>query len=78
MARAISQCDQCGQVDDHPKAHIGSMLTGEVVSKHHDCLSVRERALVQSGNPDAERIITACVDGARGDKLLAVIQKGAK
>lgn len=54
------------------------MLTGEVVSKHHDCLSVRERALVQSGNPDAERIITACVDGARGDKLLAVIQKGAK
>src|SRR5687767_9911674 len=31
MTRAQTQCDQCGQVDDHPKWHYST------ATYHHDC-----------------------------------------
>jgi hypothetical protein len=71
MARVASTCEQCGQTDDHPKVHIGP------VTKHHDCLSHRERAMVVDGAEDpalAEDIIAACEGGKRGEKLLAHIK----
>lgn len=67
--RAQTQCEQCGQVDDHPKVHIGE------VTKHHDCLSVAEKEMVTTSSPVAAKIVEACEKGARGDTLLAQINK---
>jgi hypothetical protein len=74
--RVESQCEQCGQVDDHPKAHI-TFVDGTVKSVHHDCLSHSERAMVigSQGDHAAEKIIKACEGGKRGPDLLAVIEK---
>lgn len=73
MARVATQCDQCGQVDDHPKVHIGE------VTKHHDCLSFSEKEMVLGSNQAtpgaAAKIIEACEGGTRGDKLVAFIEK---
>lgn len=79
--RTPTQCAQCGQIDDHPKVHIGSLGTGEVLTKHHDCLSVaEERAVTGSGQekgaPKASAIIEAAKNGTHGDKLLALIESG--
>ena len=67
-ARAKSECDHCGGYDDHPKVHIGS------VTKHHDCLSVAEKAQVTEQAPAAAEIIQACEDGKRGADLLDFIK----
>ena len=72
--RAQSECDQCGQVDDHPKVHIGE------ITKHHDCLSAAEErqlrgsAQEKDSGPKASAVIDACKQGARGDELLALIE----
>lgn len=72
--RIATQCGQCGQVDDHPKVHLG------VDTKHHDCLSVSERELavgsVQAAGsgPKLSAIIRECEGGLRGPDLLAAIQ----
>jgi hypothetical protein len=68
MARAVTQCEQCGQTDDHPKVHIGA------VTKHHDCLSVAEKSMVTESSPVAAQIVEACEDGKRGPDLLAHIE----
>jgi hypothetical protein len=36
--RAVAACDQCGQVDDHPKVHMQGLVDGVagIISKHHD------------------------------------------
>jgi hypothetical protein len=68
MARAVTQCEQCGQSDDHPKVHIGP------VTKHHDCLSVTERAMVVDSSETAAKIVDACEGGKRGEKLLSHIE----
>lgn len=74
MPRAVTACDQCGQADDHPKVHLGP------VTKHHDCLSVAEEQMLcdsgqtEGAGPKASAIIKACKEGARGDKLLALIR----
>lgn len=68
MARAQTTCDQCGQTDDHPKVHIGA------ITKHHDCLSYTEKAMVAESSPVAAKIIEACEGGKRGEKLLAHIE----
>lgn len=74
--RAPSECQQCGQVDDHPKVHIGE------VTKHHDCLSateermLRDSAQEKDSGPKASAVIDACKKGARGEKLLALIEDG--
>lgn len=71
--RAQTTCEQCGGTDDHPKVHIGA------VTKHHDCLSVSEKAALtdsaqaKGSGPKASAVIEACEKGARGDKLLALI-----
>jgi hypothetical protein len=78
--RALTQCDQCGQIDDHPKAHIAKV--GEVLTLHHDCLShsdeelLRESAQARGAGPKASAIIDACKSGVRGPKLLALIESG--
>lgn len=68
-ARFQTQCDQCEQVDDHPKWSDGT------VQKHHDCLSGAEKRYVASTSPRANEIIQACVGGLHGDELLAFIQQ---
>jgi hypothetical protein len=73
--RVATLCDQCGQTDTHPKAHVG------LTTKHHDCLShSEEQQLVQSGQekgqPKASAVIEACKGGTKGDDLLALIQSG--
>lgn len=66
--RVAAQCDQCGQTDDHPKVHIGA------VTKHHDCLSHTERAMVAGSSDTAAAVIEACEGGLRGPDLLAHIE----
>ena len=73
--RAQTTCEQCGQTDDHPKAHIGP------VTKHHDCLSHSEKQMLvdstqEKGAPKASAVIDACVGGLRGDALLKKILSG--
>ena len=71
--RVPTQCDQCGQTDDHPKVHIGP------VTKHHDCLSHAEEQMIgdsaTASGVDPREIINACKGGLRGPKLLAHIAK---
>lgn len=74
--RVATRCDQCGQTDDHPKAHIGTE------TRHHDCLSADQKALLTDSaqaagsGPKASAVIKACEDGARGAELLALIESG--
>jgi hypothetical protein len=74
--RVSTQCDHCGQNDDHPKVHLGD------ITKHHDCLSVQEEnALRDSGQekdsgPKVSAIIDAAKGGTRGEKLLKLIESG--
>lgn len=67
--RVTTRCDQCGQEDSDPKAHVG------VVTKHHDCLAFDEKTLVAGSSPVAADIIEACEGGKRGPDLLAYIQE---
>lgn len=67
-ARALTQCAQCGQTDDHPKIHLGE------VTRHHDCLPFADRQIVADSSPVALTIIEACEGGLRGDDLLAMIR----
>lgn len=66
--RVPTQCDQCGQTDTDPKAHVGT------VTKHHDCLSFAEKQQVVESSPVAAKIIEAAAGGKRGPKLLAHIE----
>ncbi len=78
--RALTGCDHCGQQDDHPKHHFG------VETYHHDCAPARVvnqvTAESQVDDPDiaehAKRALTIrklALDGTRGEKLLARIEK---
>ena len=66
--RVPTLCDQCGQIDDHPKIHLGE------VTKHHDCLSHVEEQAVRESSDVAAEIIDACKGGRRGAKLLTHIE----
>lgn len=66
--RVATQCDQCGQVDDHPKVHLG------VATYHHDCLPFSEKRLIQASSPEATKIIAAAEGGTHGGALLDYIQ----
>lgn len=68
-ARALTQCEQCGQTDDHPKIHIGPRTT------HHDCLSATDKEMVIASSDTAAGIIDVCEKGTRGADLLAHIEK---
>lgn len=81
--RAQTRCVQCGQTDDHPKIHIGSLGSGDVATKHHDCLSVAEEqaargsAQVADSGPKVSAIIDAAKSGTRGPDLVDLILSGA-
>jgi hypothetical protein len=62
--RVATQCDMCGQTDDHPKVHLGE------VTKHHDCLTFTEEAQVRESSETAAKIIDECKAGKRGPDLL--------
>lgn len=63
----VSRCDQCGQVDDHPKVHVSDGGTF-----HHDCVSADLRAqLVQDDR--ARQIVELAESGIHGDELRARI-----
>jgi hypothetical protein len=68
--RAATQCSQCGQVDDHPKAHWD---TGETY--HHDCLPFDKKKQLIETAPQSESIIAAAESGIRGDALLSHIEQ---
>lgn len=65
---AMDRCQQCGDVDDHPKAHWNS---GETY--HHDCLPYDKRQEVVDGSEHGQAIIEACEGGKKGDELRAHI-----
>lgn len=67
--RDATLCTQCGQVDDHPKAHWD---TGETY--HHDCLPFRHKQQLIEASDHAKSIIEAAESGIRGSALLAHIQ----
>jgi recombinational DNA repair protein (RecF pathway) len=64
----VSRCDQCGQVDDHPKVHYSDGGT-----RHHDCLSVDQKAELAASSDKAAAIIAAAESGTHGDELRAQI-----
>lgn len=71
MTLALVQCDQCGQVDDHPKLHHSTGKTW-----HHDCLphAVKLEVLggVHSQHPLlTAKIIDAAEQGTHGEELRA-------
>lgn len=78
MAHVQDRCEQCGQIDDHPKVHISE--GGVIRTRHHDCLSVddeqmvRDSAQARGSGPKASAVIDACKNGAKGDELRALIQ----
>lgn len=73
----MTQCAQCGQTDDHPKAHIGDAFgTGNIVTRHLDCLPINEvEGLRNDPNFGALNglAIDAAVAGTHGDDLRALI-----
>jgi len=77
-----TRCDQCGQVDDHPKVHLGRLNSDLVETFHHDCLRADdEQALRDSGQdegsgPKVSAVIDACKKGTKGDKLRELITSG--
>lgn len=69
MAHEKTACDQCGQVDDHPKVHVFDGGTW-----HHDCTphSVKQQILTGVHGVAAEvtgAVFDACEGGLRGDDL---------
>lgn len=68
-----TMCDQCGQVDDHPKLHAG------VATYHHDCAPKPLVASILAGGHGVHPLVTAKIfklaeDGARGDDLREQLQ----
>lgn len=59
-----SLCDQCGQVDDHPKSH---WATGETY--HFDCLPYDKRQMLVESSDHGHAIIRAATDGKHGEDL---------
>lgn len=66
--RVLTRCDDCEQIDDHPKCHYGDE------TYHHDCLPPRARRDVMS-NPMAALVVRACEKGLRGPALLTHIRE---
>lgn len=63
----LSRCDQCGQLDDHPKSH---WSTGETY--HHDCLPYDKRAILvdpETGGEHGKAVVEAAESGKRGEDL---------
>lgn len=65
-----SQCNFCGQVDDHPKSHWNS---GETF--HFDCLPYDKRKTFIESNPNASSLVDAALSGTHGNELRAFSAK---
>ena len=70
---AVTQCEQCGQWDDHPKVHSSAGWT-----RHHDCLPHAAKAEILGGAHSQHPLLTAKIikaaeDGTRGEELRAHI-----
>lgn len=82
MAHVHDRCEQCGQIDDHPKVHIGDLDLQRIRTLHHDCLSaddeqmLRDSGQLRDSGPKASAVIDACKGGAKGDKLRKLIESG--
>ncbi len=68
-----SQCAQCGQVDDHPKVHVGTLAGGIDETLHHDCLPYHLQQQLVRDTEHGAAIIAAAQSGTRGDALRDVI-----
>ena len=66
----LSECDQCGQNDDHPK-----VVTSDGGNFHHDCVNAKLRAQLVESNDEVAKVIEACEGGLKGDKLREKILK---
>ena len=64
-----SRCDQCGQVDNHPK--VLSFPSGNVY--HHDCLNADLKQEVIDSNEHGQKVIEAASSGKHGDELRELI-----
>lgn len=69
----VSQCQQCGQTDDHPK-HIFGSLTGESAVYHHDCVPFHLREMTTNDERVAAIHQAQEERGLKGDELRAFIQ----
>jgi hypothetical protein len=67
--RVATQCEQCGAVDTHPKAHWNDGGT-----YHHDCIPFKLKNQLIETTKHAEAVIKAAESGIRGDALLAHIE----
>lgn len=63
MGNFISECDNCGQSDDHPKLHYG----GETY--HHDCIPARVARDLNMEDPMLSSIVDLAKSGVHGDDL---------
>jgi hypothetical protein len=65
MAKHVpTLCDQCGQIDDHPKSH-----WNDGNSYHFDCLPYDKREEFIQSHPLAESLVNAATEGKHGDEL---------
>lgn len=66
MSAPIQRCEQCGQVDDHPKVHAGDGFgDGGVRTTHLDCLSADQEQALRD-NPHFGELHAAAIDAAKG------------
>lgn len=64
MPHTQTQCDHCGQVDDHPKLHTPG------ATYHHDCIPHNLASMPGiADHPTLPLIIEAAKSGKRGDAL---------
>lgn len=61
---AVTRCDQCGQLDDHPKSH---WSTGETY--HHDCLPYDKKKTLYDTSEHGKAIVEAAESGLHGEEL---------
>jgi hypothetical protein len=77
--RTATQCDGCGQVDDHPKLHFAGEGMSNADTYHHDCIpyKIEKQLLDGAGYEDGilAGIIKKAKAGTHGNDLLAHIQK---
>lgn len=68
-----AECDNCGQVDDHPKLHYGA--PSGIETYHHDCIPARVRKDLNLDEGRLSAIIEAAASGVHGNELRAHIQE---
>lgn len=67
MGNFVSECDNCGKVDDHPKLHYGA--PSGVETYHHDCIPARVARELNMEDPMLSEIVDLAKAGVHGDEL---------